>query len=151
MSLIPWIIFFAAWFFGLRWSTRHAFPEPIFHSDPGEAPGPLYIPSVFFHGSLLLALAGVLACVLLEDLRAIWLAVPGSAAPIFIGCYIEYQFIIERRDNPLHLSPFWLDRQWPFLLLSLALASMGLGWAIRPGSLFPLLFVFYSGFFLFQF
>jgi len=111
MTFIPWLAFFALWLIGLRMATRHAFPEPFFHSESGGPPGPLYFPSLFFHGSLVLALIGVLVCVLLEDIRAIWLAVPGSALPIFIGSYIEYLFIVERRDNPLHLSPYWLDRQ----------------------------------------
>jgi hypothetical protein len=149
--MIFWLAFFALWLLGLRLATRHAFPDPIFHSEPGEELGPVYFPSLFFHCSLVLALLGVLACVLLQDLRAIWLAVPGSAMPIFIGCYIEYTFIVERKDNPLHLSPYWLDRQWPFLLLSVALAGLGVGWSIRSESFFPLLFVFYSAFFLFQF
>lgn len=146
-----WLLFFALWFLGLRWATTRAFPEPIFQAEPGEDPGPVYLPSLFFHGSLVLALIGVLVTVLLEDLRALWLAVPGSAMPIFIGCWIEYQFIVERRDNPLHLSPFWLETQWPFVLLSAALAAIGIGWTVYAPSPFPLLFVFYSAFFLFQF
>ena len=64
---------------------------------------------------------------------------------------IEYQFIIKRKDNPLHSAPFWPVRQWPFLLLCLVLASVGVGWSIFAVSPFPLLFVFYSFFFLFQF
>jgi hypothetical protein len=151
MSYLAWLVFFAIWLAGLRLATRRAFPQPIFQPDPGTAQGPVYIPSLFFHGSLVLALTGILIAVLVEDVRATWLAVPGSAAPIFIGCFIECQFIVERKDNPLHLSPYWLDGQWPFLLPSLALAGMGVFWSIRSESFFPLLFVFYSGFFLFQF
>lgn len=151
MSYLPWILFFAIWLLGLRLATRRAFPQPVFQ-PPQDAPqGPVYVPSLFFHGSLVLALIGILIAVLVQDVRAIWLAVPGSAAPIFIGCFIEYQFIVERKDNPLHLSPYWLDGQWPFLVLSLALAAMGTFWATRSQSFFPLLFVFYAGFFLFQF
>jgi hypothetical protein len=151
MSLLPWLLFFASWFIGLRWATSHAFPEPIFKPKPGEDLGPLYLPSILFHGSLVLAMIGVLVTVLIEDIRALWLAVPGSALPIFIGCWIEYQFIVERRDNPLHLSPFWLESQWPFILLSLALSGMGVGWTIAATTPFPLLFVGYSAFFLFQY
>ena len=95
MSYLPWLIFFAIWLTGLRLATHRAFPQPIFQPDPGTAQGPIYVPSLFFHGSLVLALIGILIAVLVEDVRAIWLAVSGSAAPIFIKCFIEYQFIVE--------------------------------------------------------
>lgn len=151
ISYLPWLLFFVAWFVGLRWATSRAFPEPLFPTEPGEEVGPTYLPSLFFHGSLVLALIGVLVTVILEDIRALWLAVPGSAMPIFIGCWIEYQFLTERKDNPLHLAPFWLERQWPFVILGVVLALMGVGWSIRSGSAFPLLFAGYSAFFMFQF
>ena len=151
MFLLPWLVFFASWFVGLRLATRSAFPDPIFNPKPGEDLGPGYIPSLFFHGSFVPTLIGVLITVLLEDIRTLWLAVPGSAMPILIGCWIEYQFIIERKDYPVHLSPFWLEKQWLLVLLSIALAGMGVDWTIRVASLFPFIFVFYSAFFLFQF
>ena len=81
MTDLPWLLLFALWFLGIRWATQRAFPEPIFKPKPGEELGPVYIPSLFFHGSLVLALIGVLVTVLLADIRALWLAVPGQQCP----------------------------------------------------------------------
>ncbi|MBK35767.1 MAG: hypothetical protein CME26_09595 [Gemmatimonadetes bacterium] len=156
-GLLLWVAFFALWLFAVYRATHRAFPvievgSIRSSSDISFSPGPIFAPAIVFHLGLGTVLCVTLLSIAWQDLPMMWFCLPGACAPTFQGAYMEYERLSNDGTRQVRRIPsYWLREQWPFVLLGVSIGVTGATWAWVWGSLFPLLLIAFSVFFLFEF
>ena len=156
-SILLWVAFFALWFFGVYRATHRAFPVVEIgtvrsSSDISFSPGPIFAPAIVFHLGLATVLCVTLLSIAFRDLQIMWFCLPGVCAPTFQGAFLEYERMSDYGTRQIRRIPaYWLKEQWPFVLLGITVGLAGAVWSWQIGSLFPLLLIGFSLFFLFEF
>jgi hypothetical protein len=152
-GLILWVAFFVLWLLALQRATHWAFTFDGVRM-PGIAfqVGPVFAPTIVFHVGLSSVLCATLLASVDEDVQMLWFGLPGALATIIQGLALFFSKRPAGSTRQMkRISPYWISEQWPFELLGLSIGIAGSAWWFLTGSLYPLLLVGFSIFFLLSF
>jgi hypothetical protein len=152
-GLTLWVVFFVVWLLALRRATHRAFTVESIRMPgiPFQA-GPVFAPTIVFHFGLSTLLCVTILTSVHEDAQMLWFGLPGAAATIVQA--IALLFNRQTAGNPRQVkkvSPYWISEQWPFVLLGLSIGIAGVALWAATDTLYPLLLVGFSIFFLLTF